>query len=139
MAAMVTAAGALELRDVSAAAARLPLLPGENVANCSAAAHAAALLGDGQLEQGCHGAPAAGRLLTSLPLLLQVLEAVLPETPAEMLQLVLRHKRQGASGRFAACQLMAIAAECMVRPVLLLCSAGVPGMSCSGECTIPGC
>jgi hypothetical protein len=60
-----------------------------------------------------------------------VLEAVLPETPAEMLQLVLRHKRQGASGRFAACQLMMVAAECMVGAPLL------PGHFCGLQGCVP--
>jgi hypothetical protein len=91
-----------------------------------------------QLQQDCQGAPAPARLLTRRALLLQVLEAVLPETPAEMLQLVLRHKRQGASGRFAACQLMAIAADCMVGAAPLLCIASSPRMNCSGACRSPG-
>jgi hypothetical protein len=55
---------------------------------------------------------------------LQVLEAVLPDTPRDMLQLVLRHKQGGPSSRFATCQLVLIAAESMVRGRSISCNIG---------------
>lgn len=58
------------------------------------------------------------------PVAPQVLEAMLPDSAADMLELVVRHTRQGPSARFAACQLAIIAADCMVGGALaLVCAA----------------
>lgn len=50
----------------------------------------------------------------------QVLEGVLPETADDLMGLIMRHTAAGPSARFAAAQLLMIAARCMVSRQTLL-------------------
>lgn len=45
----------------------------------------------------------------------QALESLLPETSDDLMRLVLRHTAAGPRARFAATQLLMVAAQCMVR------------------------
>lgn len=61
-------------------------------------------------------------------LLCQVLEAALPESADDLMGLIMRHTAAGPPARFAAAQLLTIAAKCMVSShtyrIVVLATAG---------------
>jgi hypothetical protein len=50
---------------------------------------------------------------------LQALEDALPSTSQELMNIAVRHARAGPPARFAACQLLQLAASCVVRSIPL--------------------